>query len=378
MLQQDYSPVLSESQRLLKEARTEEHPNGYTPDLQGALLFRKEFDEVTQKIILEGIPCAENLQFTFAIENLPIFAREQMVRHRIGVKFDDRLGVDIIPDLADSSWWSQTMRVIDMGSFYEDGQWFEPESVSSHRGILLRCSNPDHMFGCSCGGTTSYAQAQEIYRMHIQNSQEAYNDLVKLGIPREDARNVLPMAMSHRLTWNLNLSALKHIIGKRTCWIAQFGVWEQIVSGMVQELVKVDPVFGKIVNPPCIKGDTWVSCPFNHTNVTRVQGSDPFPPCPLWLTHNSREARNTVLNYQEENDRDSCWVPLDMLHPHRPELGDAERVYPPQDSDRPGGFPGSPAGWVTLSQKEAAQMEEGREVFCRFWNRDVDTGEPLS
>ena len=90
---------------------------------------RQRLWSVINQIMDEDIPCTENLSFTFAFENMSISTREQMVRHRIGVQVGDNIGVDIVPDLAESTWWSQTMRMLPMGAFFSEGRYLLPESL---------------------------------------------------------------------------------------------------------------------------------------------------------------------------------------------------------------------------------------------------------
>ena len=65
--------------------------------------------EVFKKVVAQKIPVAENIDFVFILHDDPISHREQMVRHRIGSVYGDNFGVDIIPDLAKSSWWSECL-----------------------------------------------------------------------------------------------------------------------------------------------------------------------------------------------------------------------------------------------------------------------------
>ena len=67
---------------------------------------RTEIQELFFALMQEQVPILEMVEFIFLLEGVPVSLREQMVRHRMGIKFDDRLGVDIIPNLMDSTWWA--------------------------------------------------------------------------------------------------------------------------------------------------------------------------------------------------------------------------------------------------------------------------------
>ncbi|MHA2100958.1 MAG: FAD-dependent thymidylate synthase [Candidatus Kariarchaeaceae archaeon] len=202
-------------------------------------------------ILEQDVPVLENVDFVFMLYGDSISHREQMVRHRIGVHFGDNFGVDIIPDLADSTWWSQSM------------QYIIPETV---------CNN---------------LPALKIYDGIMKSIQETYKNLVdKCGIPMEDARNVLPLGTTMDISWKVNLKALLHILGKRSCWILQFGLWEPIVTSMIDELCeKVDPIFREIFLPPCFKKGKFVGCVYQLENKRRVSGEDQLPVCSLYYHH---------------------------------------------------------------------------------------------
>ena len=222
--------------------------------------------EVFQKIINAHLPVADALNFVFLLENVSIALREQMVRHRVGVRLGDRLGVDMIPELGQSSWWGQGMRILDMGRFAKESRYYTPETVSS--GDL---------------------ETKNIYTSAMTLAEEMYCRLVSKGIPREDARNVIPLAASHNITWIINLSALKHIIGKRGCWIPQLGLWKPVIKGMVDELsVKIHPSFRGLINPPCIENNKFKECLFKLDNENRIKGIEEPVPCPLYLHHHDK------------------------------------------------------------------------------------------
>ncbi len=220
--------------------------------------------ELFEKVIDSAIPISENLNFTFLLEGVSISFREQMVRHRIGVKVGDRLGADMFPDIHDSTWWVQSMRVLDMSKFAERCEFRLPESIITNKNPEVRENYIDFMH-----------EIADMYKYFIDN-----------GVPVEDAREVIPLGAQHRLSWTLNLSSLTHILKKRSCWIPQIGTWGPVIEGMVNELAtRVDPYFRKLVTPPCIKKEKFTGCIYKLDNERRVDRSDPLPPCPLYLNN---------------------------------------------------------------------------------------------
>lgn len=215
-----------------------------------------------EKIVEMKMPLAEMIEFVFLVEDMPIALREQIVRHRVGHKFDDRLGADLIPEAHEDTYWSQSMRVIGAGDFYDAGNFYLPEEVERQ-------------------GET----AVEYYKYTMLKIQEAYNELQALGVPMEYARNVLPVAFQHRMVWKTNLAALLHVLSKRVCWVAQLDMWYPVVRDMVNELcTHVSPIFKTLLTPPCIKKGKWVGCAFKKENEDFVTGKTKFDgPCPLYM-----------------------------------------------------------------------------------------------
>lgn len=234
--------------------------------------------ETFSLILKARIPTMEAINFVFALEDVPISLREQMVRHRVGHKFGDKLGVDILPDLPSSTWWSQTSRMLDLGSFAKQKDYFVPESIQEN------------------------ARAYDRYKELMETIALTYNEFKGLGIPLEDARQIIPMACTHRITWTLNLSSLTHLLQKRTCWIAQLGLWKDVIEGFISELRAVAPEMNSLADPPCIKDDKFGECPYHIENINRVQGMDEIPPCSLWL-HNCSQATEAA----EKFGKDAAW-----------------------------------------------------------------------
>jgi len=278
--------------------------------------------DLFRRVIAQRIPVGEHVDFVFMVENISVSWREQAVRHRIGVKpSPERVGADIvmmdrIPDLAESSWWSQSMRLMDMGKFAQNGAFRLPATVE-------RDSKLTQMF------------IETMFTI-----QRTYNVLVEAGIPMEDARELMPLGAQHRISWKLNIGALQHIVSKRGCFILQLGIWGPVIQGVITELVqKVDPVFSELVTPPCLDGNTFKGCAFHEECRRRISGEDALPPCPLHFRHHH------IPEKMGNGD--------DIAHAHTPEVQD--KYHLPM----------------------AEEMRARAEDYMRFWYRDPYTGERL-
>lgn len=266
-----------EASKTEKSLRTPEEIYYYVPQVKIVDLFRA--------VIAQRIPLGEHIHFTFMLENVSVSWREQAVRHRIGTKpGPERLGVDIvmdiahmmevgvIPNLAESSWWSQSMRIQNMGEFASKKHYRLPESIVNHEAADV---------------------LEMLYHGTMIHIEETYNTLVEAGIPMEDARELIPLGAQHRISWDLNIGSLQHIVRERGCWILQLGIWGPVIMGMINELThKIHPVFGELVTPPCIKGDDFVGCVYHEECRRRYTGEDQLPPCPLHLAHHKAPDRS--------------------------------------------------------------------------------------
>lgn len=242
----------------------------YDADLKAKVM--QTFEEVVKS----KIPVTEAVSFTFLLEDISIALREQLVRHRIGITVGPRVGVDIVPDLAQSSFWSQSARVLNMGTFSDDKAYDVPDSVPENK-------------------------VSGLYEHFMVVAQTTYNALVAAGMPLEEARMVLPMATRHRITWTLNMTALQHTIGKRGCWIPQLGLWQPILKGIVDELsAKIHPCFRELICPPCISKGCYKGCLFESDMQRRIRhDKDENPPCPIYVDNEN------VSGFKFQDERQS-------------------------------------------------------------------------
>lgn len=319
------------------------------PNLPGTRVLvqptRERVQKVLDQIFDEDIPCTENLNFSFAFKNMSISLREQMVRHRIGVTVGERTGIDIVPDLSKSTWWSQTMRMLPMDKFYDDGRFLIPDSLKG-KVCIDESQGPEF----------SHMAADELYDDLMRQIEFVYGKLIAAGVPMEDARQIIPIGATHGITWTLNLKAMAHILGKRACWVAQANLWEILIAGMVDELcTHVHPRFRKLILPPCFKKGRYNTCPYFQINTERVQGRDHMPPCPLYVYHETALAVQASKMSIHDTGTEATWKPTQAAGF---DLGDI-------------------TNWNSSQPIERQMLQDNIERFERLWKLNVMTGEPL-
>ncbi|MBQ9574160.1 MAG: FAD-dependent thymidylate synthase [Synergistaceae bacterium] len=151
----------------------------------------------------------EHVSFTFGIDGLSRVASHQLVRHRL------------------ASFSQQSQRYVKMSP--------DPEAVIIPPSIQ---ANPE---------------ALSLFTESVRKSQETYAQLTALGIPKEDARFILPHGHSTRLVMTMNARELHHFFGLRLCRRAQWEIHE-LAKKMLALCREIAPVLFEKAGPSCIFG----------------------------------------------------------------------------------------------------------------------------
>lgn len=156
----------------------------------------------------------EHASFTFAIEGVSRSLLAQITRHRI----------------ASFSVMSQRYVKLD-----------EPSFVT-----------PPSMAECATLWNGNYGAIEE-FEMQMRNAWESYNKLLKMGIPAEDARYVLPNACTTNIIMTMNGRELLHFLSLRCCNRTQ---WElrEVAWEIHCQLMEVAPEIFKHAGPSCWNG----------------------------------------------------------------------------------------------------------------------------
>lgn len=145
----------------------------------------------------------EHIYFTFKIEGISRACSHQLVRHR-------------------------------MCSFTQRSQRY--------------CSEKG--FGVVAPPSVEEVDENYLYGELMDTIEDLYHKLQRFGVPREDARYVLPNACATELYLSCNLRELIHIANERLCSRAQ---WE--IRELVQKMVSlVDPDLKFMLVPKCKSG----------------------------------------------------------------------------------------------------------------------------
>ena len=145
-----------------------------------------------------------HLSFTFALEGISRACSHQLVRHRL------------------ASYSQQSQRYIEVRRLKE--QVVTPRTVSEN--------------------------APELFGYFIEAATKTYQGLLEQGVPREDARFVLPSATQTNLLMTMDGRALLHFFGLRCCNRAQWEI-RILANSMLMQVRSVEPELFRTAGPYC-------------------------------------------------------------------------------------------------------------------------------
>lgn len=93
-------------------------------------------------------------------------------------------------------------------------------------------------------------EALEKFLASTQQAYETYKELVDMGIPREDARYVIPTGTKCRLYMTIDARNLIHFLKERMCCYAQWEI-RSVANRMYKILKRVAPNLAKYAGPRC-------------------------------------------------------------------------------------------------------------------------------
>jgi thymidylate synthase (FAD) len=146
--------------------------------------------------------------FTFLVDGISRACSHQLVRHRV------------------ASYSQQSQRYVAMKKF----PYVTPETL---KGVEVEVG----------GRKLSYDDIME-------EIGEFYEKLVDAGVPKEDARFVLPNACTTRIVFTMNGEELVHFLRLRTCSRAQWEIRKMAVKMLWKLRDRFPKLFGK-VGPNC-------------------------------------------------------------------------------------------------------------------------------
>lgn len=178
----------------------------------------------------------EQVWFEFSISGVSRSFSHQFVRHHMGISFEQ-----------------QSQRVV----MFKDGEfpYVIPPTV-----------NGDW-------------HARDEFVDAMEDAGKHYDHLIKVGVPAEDARFVIPQASTTNFKVVVNYIEMLHIADQRLCTRAQ---WEfrKVVALMRAEIKREFPYLARFIQPKCgehrlgycdEKYETWAACPLGGLNMPALR-----------------------------------------------------------------------------------------------------------
>lgn len=178
-------------------------PSG-AKELKEKISEEKRIKLFRQVISSDHTSTIEHISFTFAVEGISRTLTHELVRHRI------------------ASYSQQSQRYVSA----EDFRYIIPLTIKAKKKALA------------------------IYKKAISEDQKNYNELLKLNIPKEDARFVLPNAIETKIVVTMNARSLFNFLRRRMCNRAQWEI-RTVAYKMHSLLMKVAPNIFKYAGPSC-------------------------------------------------------------------------------------------------------------------------------
>jgi len=161
--------------------------------------------------------------YTFAIEGISRACSHQLVRHR-------------------------------MASYSQQSQRYTTGKRLSERAVT------PNSIGDEC----------ETFKGLVDASGEAYGKLVESGVPKEDARFVLPNAAPTSLLMTMDGGSLNHFFGLRCCERAQWEI-KDLADEMLLKVIAAAPGLFKETGPYCCQLGYCPEGRFTCSRINEVQ-----------------------------------------------------------------------------------------------------------
>jgi thymidylate synthase (FAD) len=173
------------------------------------LLAHTSSAELISALPVSEVPLKDfltHLSFTFAIEGISRACSHQLVRHRV------------------ASFSQQSQRYIQVKKLQE--HTVTPPTVAE--------------------------KAKKDFDSFIGEASDVYTELVAGGVPREDARFVLPNATETSFLMTLDGGSLMHFFGLRLCHRAQWEV-RAMAEEMLRQVKEAEPSIFEVAGPYCVQ-----------------------------------------------------------------------------------------------------------------------------
>ncbi len=184
---------------------------------------RKDVRKLVRRVLSMGhASVLEHVVFTYGVEGISRATTHQLVRHRI------------------ASYSQQSQRYVSAGFGY-----VTPKTIGE--------SGPSTDQPCDTAKTNRKKPLAEKFERHMKSSASLYEEMVRSGVPAEDARFVLPNATETKILITMNARELHHFFALRLCRRAQWEIRE-MAGRMLSIAWEKAPLLFESAGPGCVRG----------------------------------------------------------------------------------------------------------------------------
>jgi thymidylate synthase (FAD) len=186
-----------------------------------------QVEKLVSKIVeMEHLSTLEHVSFTFAVEGVSRVLTHQLVRHRI------------------ASYSQQSQRYVSEHDF----EYIMPPTIA--------------------GNQAAKAKFEQL----MDTIQDTYNELVELGVHKEDARYCLANAAESKIVVTMNARTLLHFFELRCCMRAQWEI-RSLAELMLTEVREIAPLLFKKAGPTCVTSNYCGEGQLTCGRLAAMQGS---------------------------------------------------------------------------------------------------------
>jgi len=184
---------------------------------------RKDVRKLVRRVLSMGhASVLEHVVFTYGVEGISRATTHQLVRHRI------------------ASYSQQSQRYVSAGFGY-----VTPKTIGGSGPSMDQPRDP--------AKTNRKKPLADKFERHMKSSASLYEEMVRSGVPAEDARFVLPNATETKILITMNARELHHFFALRMCRRAQWEIRE-MAGRMLSIAWEKAPLLFESAGPGCVRG----------------------------------------------------------------------------------------------------------------------------
>ncbi|NDB85502.1 MAG: FAD-dependent thymidylate synthase [Alphaproteobacteria bacterium] len=161
-----------------------------------------------------------HVYFTFLCDEIPEFIARQLYKHQVGCGYS---GSEFRESATSWNEISQRYKEVDGNSFYKIPS-FRKQSANNKQGSIWDSTIEQN------------EEAVKLYEETLRQNYETYKKLLSMGVCKEQARAILPLAVFTSFYWTASLEAAVHFVKLRKHVSAQYEI--SLLAAQVEAAIR--------------------------------------------------------------------------------------------------------------------------------------------